>query len=231
MMKKSFLVLFSTTVFALALLSCSEKKSDRVEVSDPVEFNQALADELEKLAEIDQIAAYIRQGEYEKLTIEEWESFKDSVFRTHQKRMSEIFEEHGFAGFDLVGEAGSSNFWVMVQHSDFDPDFQNRVLEKMKIEVANGNAHPRNYGLLVDRVKLNTGEQQIYGTQVTYNMETGQAFPRNLADSLGANDRRKSLNFEPLEVYLNQMTESHFEMNRSFYAEKGVTEPTFYDVK
>lgn len=59
---------------------------------------------------------------------DQWESFKDSIFTTHQIRLKEIFDQYGFAGFDLVGKEGSSNFWLMVQHSDHNPDFQKEKL-------------------------------------------------------------------------------------------------------
>lgn len=108
----------------------------------------------------------IPQGEYKKMTNEQWNSFKDSVFTAYQKHLKEIYDKYGFVGFDLAGEDGSRNFWLMVQHSDHNPDFQKGVLEKMKIEVDKENATPSNYGLLVDRVNLNTGNKQIYGTQV-----------------------------------------------------------------
>ena len=117
----------------------------------------------------------------------------------------------------------------MVQHSDHKPEFQKEVLEKMKIEVDKGNAIPSNYGLLVDRVKINTGEKQVYGTQVTYNFETGQAYPKALADSSAVNERRKAVGLPPIESYLNQMTEMHFEMNKKMYQQKGITEPKLYE--
>ena len=134
-------------------------------------------------------------------------------------------------GIDLAGEEGSQNFWLLVQHSDHDPDFQQEVLEKMKIEMEKGNANSSNYGLLVDRVNLNTGRAQIYGTQLDYNMEICQAFPKNLADSINVNKRRKEVGLQPLEEYLNDMTLMHFEMNKAFYAKKGVMEPKLYEVE
>lgn len=210
-----------TLIIVFSLLGCKEK----------VEFNQNLADELSKMAEVDQIAAYIPQGKYKKMTNKQWTSFKDSVFTTHQKRLKQIFDKYGFVGFDLAGKEGSRDFWLMVQHSDHNPDFQKAVLEKMKIEVDKGNAIPSNYGLLIDRVKLNTGKKQVYGTQVTYNMKTGQAYPRNLEDSLNVNKRRKSVGLEPIEEYLNGMTEMHFEMNKDNYLKKGVTEPKLYELE
>jgi len=221
-----------TTLFiALLIFGCKQNNSDSKPVQEKVTFNQELADELKRMAEVDQIAAYIPQGEYTKMSNEQWNTFKDSVFTTHQKRLKQIFDQHGFVGFDLAGEEGSQNFWLMVQHSDHDPDFQKEVLNKMKIQVDNKNAKPSNYGLLVDRVRLNTGQKQVYGTQVTYNMETGQAFPKSLEDSLNVNERRKSVELEPIEDYLNVMTQMHFEMNKEYYLKKGVTEPTFYETK
>jgi hypothetical protein len=161
---------------------------------------------------------------------EEWNSFKDSVFTTHQKRVKEIFEEFGYVGFDLAGEGRSSDFWLIVQHSDHDLDFQTEVLEKMKVEVDKGNADSRNYGLLVDRVKLNTGQAQIYGTQVDYYTEICQAFPRNLADSANVNRRRKEIGLQPLEEYLNDMSLMNFELKKAYYAKKGIIGPKLYKI-
>ena len=215
----------------LLVLACSEKKPEaQIQKEAEVVFDQSLADSLAKMAEIDQVAAYIPQGAYKEWSSERWKAFKDSVFTTHQQILKQLFDQYGFLGFDRVGEEGSLNFWLMVQHSDHDPKFQQEILEQMKIEVNKGNASPSNYGLLVDRVNLNTGKPQVYGTQVDYNLATGQAFPRNLADSASVNERRKSVGLEPLEVYLNQMTEMHFEMNKSLYVEKGITKPQLYKV-
>ena len=223
--------LLGILIIGFSLFGCKENSSEKKEIKQKIEFNQDLADELKEMAEVDQIAAYIPQGEYKKMSNEEWNSFKDSVFTTHQKRLKQIFDKYGFIGFDLAGEEGSRNFWLMVQHSDHNPNFQKEVLERMKIEVDKGNAIPSNYGLLVDRVNLNTGEKQIYGTQVTYNMETGQAYPKPLEDSLNVNARRISIGLEPIEEYLNGMTEMHFEMNKDNYLKKGVTEPKLYEIK
>jgi hypothetical protein len=221
-------------IIALIILSCkNENKTENIDEQETEVFNQDLVDELDRMSAIDQLAAsngYPPEN-YSHLSQEEWRAFKDSVYTTHQKRIKEIFDQYGFAGFDLVGERGSSNFWVMAQHSDHNPEFQLEVLEKMKIEADKGNADYRNYGMLVDRVKLNTGQAQIYGTQVDYNKEICQAFPKNLADSLNVNKRRKEIGLQPLEKYLNDMTLMHFEMNKEFYEKKGVIEPKLYKIK
>ena len=223
-MKKILLI----ASISLLIFACNERKPGTEKLAPNIEFSQVLADELKSMTEVDQIAAYIPQGKYKELSPQQWESFKDSVFRTHQKRLAEIFKKYGFPGYNLVGKEGSGHFWLMVQHSDHDPEFQQRVLEKMKIEVDKENAEASNYGLLVDRVNLNNGRPQIYGTQVTYNTEICQAYPKNLADSATVNERRKSIGLPPIEEYLNQMTQMHFDMNKENYLGRGIKEPRLY---
>ncbi|WP_350292439.1 DUF6624 domain-containing protein [uncultured Croceitalea sp.] len=218
--------LLKTALVGFLLLGCQQVKKEKLE--QKVVFNQDLANELNKMVKVDQIAAYIPQGKYEQMTKEQWNAFKDSVFTTHQKRLEQLFDQYGFMGFDLVGEEGSQNFWLMVQHSDHNPDFQKEVLKKMKIAMDNKNAKPSNYGLLVDRVRINTGKKQVFGTQVTYNTAIGQAYPKELEDSINVNQRRKSIGLESIEEYLNNMTKMHFEMNKAYYEEKGIKEPKLY---
>ncbi|MFD2917126.1 DUF6624 domain-containing protein [Psychroserpens luteus] len=222
--------IFGIILISLTLFGCKQKSAEENVAEEKIEFNKELADELEKMAEIDQLVASnaFPPEKYSHLTQQKWEKFKDSVYLKNQKRAKEILDKYGFVGFDLAGENGSRNFWMVAQHSDHNPEFQKEVLKEMKKEVDKQNAISTNYGLLVDRVNLNTGQPQIYGTQVTYNMNNGQAYPKKLTDSINVNSRRKSIGLEPIEEYLNGMSEMHFEMNKENYLSKGITEPTLY---
>lgn len=220
------LPLGAAILVGLSLAACKQARDhDRHKIA----FNQLLADELKSMAEVDQVAAYIPQGKYKLMTPEQWQSFKDSVFTTHKLRLEQIFNEYGYPGYDLVGKEGSNHFWLMVQHSDNDIAFQSRVLETLKQEVDKNNADGKNYALLTDRVKINKGERQIYGTQVTYNAP-GQAYPKPLFDSVNVNKKRAEVGLEPIEQYLNMMTRMHFEMNRDHFKAKGINEPILYKV-
>ncbi|WP_282019228.1 DUF6624 domain-containing protein [Salegentibacter mishustinae] len=225
-MRKTFQIL----ILGLLIFGCKERVTDQKLSKKKVEFNQELAQELQEMVQIDQLAASnaFPPEKYSNLSQEEWEAFKDSIFKNNQKRAEKILDKYGFVGYDLAGKEGSRNFWLIVQHSDHNPDFQNEALEKMEIEVKKENAEPSNFGLLVDRVKLNTGEKQIYGTQVAYDTDTGQAYPRKLADSTNVNQRRKSIGLEPLEIYLNRMSKMHFEMNKAGMIKNGITKPKLY---
>lgn len=218
-------------LFILLVTTLPGCKSKKVDVDGEVKFNKELAEELADMAETDQIAAYIPEGKYKEWSKQKWNTFKDSVFTSHQNRISEIFEEYGYPGFNRVGKEGSENFWLMVQHSNHNPDFQKKVLEKMRIAVDQNNATPSNYGLLVDRVNVNAGKAQVYGTQVSYNTGLCYAYADNLEDSINVDKRRASMGFRPLAVYLNIMTKAHFEMNKDFYLEQGIKEPKLYKIQ
>lgn len=215
-------------LIALLHAGCTGRKVAANSPQVKAAANPELAEELARMVETDQIAAYIPQGKYQALSPAQWKAFQDSVFTTHHKRLAQVFDAHGYPGFDAVGKEGAKNFWLMVQHTDHDPEFQRKVLEKMKVQVDKGNADPASYGMLVDRVNVNTGKAQVYGTQVSYNTEICQAYAKELADSANVNERRKAVGLPPLEEYLNQMTQAHFEMNKESYLKQGVKEPKLY---
>jgi hypothetical protein len=185
---------------------------------------------LKEMVEVDQVAAYIPTGKYKDYSNEQWHNFKDSVFTAHKEIAEQLFNKYGFLGFDKAGKEGSYNFWLLVQHCDKYPEFQKRVLKAMNKEVKKKNANSNNYAFLYDRVKVNAGEKQLFGTQVTYEVKTtGRAVPKiGLADSINVDKFRKEYGLEPLKDYLNERTLSHFMMNKEDYEKRGITKPNLY---
>lgn len=213
------------------IVSCKNINSKEQAFEEKSKENKELIKELEEIRKIDQIASDIARGEDKNLSEDQWKSKKDSLHKFNQKRIRELFNDYGFLGYDLVGKKGSQSFWLVVQHADNDPEFQNRVLEKMKIEVEKDNADPKNYGMLIDRVRINNGNKQLYGSQVQYNWKTCQAYPKKLEDSSNVNERRKAIGLKPLEIYLNELSELHYEINKDAFEQIGLDGPTLYKTK
>jgi len=82
-------------------------------------------------------------------------------------RLAEILDEHGWPGFDLVGEDGSTAPWVIAQHADTYVELQEQALELLRTAAADGQASPGDLAYLEDRVAVKHGEDQLYGTQIT----------------------------------------------------------------
>lgn len=189
--------------------------------------DKALQDTLLKLKVWDQKVAGLPPKGIA-LTSPYWRDLKDSVFLAHYHFLQETFRKIGFPGNNLVGEDGANSFWLMTQHCDKWPDFQKKVLISMKKQVDKKNASAVDYAYLTDRVALNTGGQQLYGTQLTYDQDSCMAKPRALKDPTNVNARRKSIGMDVLEKYLNSMSESHFAMNQTYYENKGIKRPKLY---
>lgn len=189
--------------------------------------DKALRDTLLKLKVWDQKAAGLPPKGIE-FTSSYWQNFKDSVFVANYHFLQKTFKKNGFPGNDLVGEDGANSFWVMTQHCDKWPDFQQKVLISMKKQVDKKKASAIDYAYLTDRVALNTGGQQLYGTQLTYDQDSCMAKPKALKDPANVNARRKSIGMGAIEKYLNSMSESHFAMNQAYYESKGIKGPKLY---
>lgn len=135
-------------------------------------------------------------------------------FARHQPLLEKIVRQVGYPGFRQVGEKSADNFWLLVQHADAYPAFQRQVLELMLPEVKRRNVSPVNYAYLTDRVAINAGRPEEYGTQVEYKgAGLGKAVPRSLRDPRNVDKRRAAIGMEPLRQYLDRMSTMHEQMN------------------
>lgn len=207
-----------------------ENNSKTLSETKDTGLNTQLLNEISSMSEKDQLVARnaFPPPEYPDFSQEDWENFKDSVYRSHTSRLKKIVDEYGYLGYDLVGKNGEKIFWLLVQHSDHDVAFQKDILELMRSEINKKNASPSHYGLLIDRILINQGKFQLYGTQVEYDEKSGQAIPKKIKDSSEVDLRRDSIGLPSLKIYLNKMTELHFHMNKKIMMARGIKEPNLY---
>lgn len=140
---------------------------------------------------------------------------KDNYAR-HQPILERIVKQYGYPGFQQVGEKSANNFWLLVQHADAHPDFQRQTLKLMLPEVKKKNASAVDYAYLTDRVAINSGQPEEYGTQMVYKGEglNITAVPTSLRDPKNVDKRRAAIGMGPLQEYLNGMTEMTRQMNK-----------------
>ena len=134
------------------------------------------------------------------------------IIRSNFPVIKNIADKYGFPGYDLVGKESSNNYWLLVQHSDLNVPFQKRMLKLMKLKVDKKNASGQNYAYLIDRINLNEGKQQIYGTQI--NMGEGGTKLKPCFDTLNLDKRRLSVGLKSIKEYLKQCDEMFYEMNK-----------------
>ncbi|GAA3392968.1 DUF6624 domain-containing protein [Cryptosporangium minutisporangium] len=103
------------------------------------------------------------------------------VTAAHGDRLAEIMARHGWPTAGLVGEEAARCAWKIAMHADRQLDVQRRALALLEEAVAAGEGSPRDLAMLRDRVRVNEGRPQIYGTQIA-GVVDGAPVPWPVAD-------------------------------------------------
>ncbi|MFB8242853.1 DUF6624 domain-containing protein [Kitasatospora purpeofusca] len=119
----------------------------------------------------------------------------------HADRLSEIMDAHGWPSAELVGEDAARAAWLIAQHADRQIDVQRRALRLMEQAVAGGTASPRDLAFLRDRMLVNEGQKQIYGTQIA-GVKDGSPIPWPCEDPERMDERREEVGIPPFAEYV-----------------------------
>ncbi len=117
----------------------------------------------------------------------------------HLARMKEIIALVGWPGRSLVGEEGAQDAWILVQHCDRDLGFQEKCLSLLKRASDSGDAAKEHYAYLLDRVRVNEGKPQVFGTQM------GESDLLPVEEPARLDERRRSVGLEPVADYVKRL--------------------------
>ncbi|KKR55674.1 MAG: hypothetical protein UT92_C0001G0017 [Candidatus Curtissbacteria bacterium GW2011_GWA1_40_24] len=125
-----------------------------------------------------------------------------TIDRKNTLKIKEIIKKFGWPTINLVGKKASRNAWLLVQHTNHDVKFQRKCLKLIEnIYKINPNLiNKTNIAYLKDRVLINKGNQQLFGTQFYTNKE-GIFGPRPIKDIKNLDKRRKEYHLPPFSEY------------------------------
>ena len=124
------------------------------------------------------------------------------VDERNRNRLKEIFAQYGFPTIKLVGKDAMQGIFLMIQHSDSDKEWQKSQLTNIENAVKEGDMDGQSYAYLYDRIKINSGEKQLYGTQfanVDPNSKTVELAETEDLENL--DKRRMEIGMMPIEMY------------------------------
>jgi hypothetical protein len=96
--------------------------------------------------------------------------------------------------------------FLMLQHSDGDKEWQKSQLPNIEKAVKKGDLQGQSYAYLYDRIKINSGEKQLYGSQfskvdpVIKSVELAET-----EDLENLDNRRREMGMMPIEMYKRLM--------------------------
>ena len=119
---------------------------------------QPFIDSLAVMAELDQS---IREKEWTDDVIKQ-ANVIDSI---NMAKLLKLIEQYGFPTWKLVGEQGSTNAWLIAQHS---LEYIHWYLKQYRKAVEDNNASRQELAYMEDRILAMECRPQIYGTQLGY---------------------------------------------------------------
>lgn len=132
----------------------------------------------------------------------------DSIAHSNARYLKQVVEQEGWPTIASFGANASQAAWLIVQHADHDPDFQERCLALMH-NLSEGEIDPENMAALEDKIRINKNVPQLYGTQ--FHGEGEHFAPYPIEDQEHLDERRAALKLEPYATYKARMIQHHLE--------------------
>lgn len=111
-----------------------------------------------------------------------------------------LIKQYGWLGKEDVGERGVLTMFLVIHHSEH-PEVQRKYLPVLRQAANEGKLEKRHLALLEDRVLVDLGKKQLYGTQIGTDPKTGKFIVLPIEDEPNVNKRRAEVGLDPLEVY------------------------------
>ncbi|MFP5248035.1 MAG: DUF6624 domain-containing protein [Thermoanaerobaculia bacterium] len=168
--------------------------------------NPALAEELIAMRDADQelLHRWVKDQKNETINKE-----VDALMAKHVARLREIVAKHGWPGKSLVGIKGGGSAWTIAQHGG--PAFLAEMLPLMEKAVQAGELEEALYGTSLDRVLIDQGKKQVYGTQFDTDPATGKCQPKPIEDPEHVDERRKRAGMPSLAEYTKMLCDIYLQ--------------------
>jgi hypothetical protein len=126
----------------------------------------------------------------------------DGTDKINIEKLKIIIEEIGFPNRKMVGKQGMLSIYTIIRNANKYPEFQETQLKNVKIAADQGDLSMEEYAYLFDRVKLNSGEKQVYGTHFSApEYANRKAVLMPIIDEEKLDERRRELGLMPIELF------------------------------
>lgn len=128
------------------------------------------------------------------------DSFDINIDIKNLELVTSLIDQCGMPTKQQLTERQLTTIWLIVQHAP--TKYQKKYLPIFKLSAKNGDLDIRDILMMEDRILMDEGKPQVYGTQVRQIDSTGKFELYDTIDPEYINQRRSSVGFEPIEQYL-----------------------------
>jgi hypothetical protein len=116
-----------------------------------------------------------------------------------------ILDKQGWLGMEKIGEKANETLFLVIQHADSATIIHYFPLLVKSYEM--GSTSAKYYALMLDRILVERGQKQVYGTQIQMTKANGRFIPFPIEEETTVNSRRKKTGLQPLEKYLKEINQ------------------------
>ncbi len=178
---------------AVLIIACSDGGLDvalRDELLARKQTDQAIRDTL---------VQFMQRGEIPDSTLR---LRMEAIDSANTSWLKQVVAEYGWPGRSLVGPEGANAAYLIAQHAIHDPEFQAEALRLMEVAYRAGEMEGSQVAYLTDRVAVQAGRPQRYGSQ--FKIRDGVIVFDPIEDSATVDERRAALGLAPLAEYARQ---------------------------
>ncbi len=184
------------------LLDTLATRQARIEAN----FDQPLRKRLQEISRADQNIRYqfIMAMQEQPVDSAKLMNLQQEMQRTDSLNTAEIckiLDTRGWVGKDKVGEA-CATFWLVIQHAN--TELQKKYLPIFQEGAASGELSKEQVAMMEDRINVNEGKPQKYGSQIIQDPETGKFIVAPLLDESKVDEWRKEVGMPPLAEYVKR---------------------------
>ena len=111
-----------------------------------------------------------------------------------------IYKKYGWLSKSEVGSNASMAQFLVIQHSNLECQVKRE--DRIKDAVQKCLIEPDFYALLLDRIYVQQGQKQLYGTQMIFDSTLKKYIYLAVKDEKNLNQRRLDFGLLPIETYL-----------------------------
>lgn len=134
----------------------------------------------------------------------------NKIDAANTSRVKTLIKQYGWPGPELVGQDGTDAVFLLVQHAD--PVFQKEILPLVKNAYRSRLITGQSYAMFMDRVLVQDGKPQIYGTAARGFDQWKGTEPvfEPIEDEANVDKRRAEVGLMPLSEYRAFLKQMYF---------------------
>jgi len=127
-------------------------------------------------------------------------AMEENNLKANELRLIQLLDQYGWSTASEVTEFAAAVAALIINHTNYE--LRAKYFPMLEKAFQKGEAQPLRYAKMKDRLLVEEGKEQIYGTQMKFDEMTKVPYP--IKDAEFVDKRRAKIGLGPLNTYLKK---------------------------